>query len=149
MTVSRFLIALFVAGCFTAAAPGVARGEETVLMNFQGMSVAWIDWEDDATIYLWSGVPAAYVAEEEIFGFNGRHLGWFVEGIVRGQGGRMAGFTEATISVTARPVRIAPTRGVTRTKPAPLPRKPPMPRPTFIADRSPVPLGELLRGGLL
>lgn len=148
---SRFkaLLALLVAGALLVSFPCGARGEETVLLNFQGMSVAYIDWNDDSTIYLWGGTPVAYLEGEEIFGFNGRHLGWFVDGYVRGPGGRMAGFTEETISITARPVRVAPPRGVKRTRPVPIPPIPPLPRPVFIDDVSPAVLGELLRRGIL
>ena len=33
-------------------------------------------FDDDETMYLWSGEPVAYRDEDSLFGFNGSHLGW-------------------------------------------------------------------------
>jgi hypothetical protein len=45
------------------------------------------------TVYLWSGQPVAYLYSErgrdglDVYGFNGKHLGWFVHGIIRNHDG--------------------------------------------------------------
>ena len=44
--------------------------------------VAYIDVNDELTIYLWDGTPVAYLYGEDVYGFNGTHLGWFEQGII-------------------------------------------------------------------
>lgn len=62
--------------------------EEISLFNGQGQAVAYIDVDDDLTIYLWGGKPVAYLVSSrrndgfDVYGFNGKHLGWFVDGVV-------------------------------------------------------------------
>ena len=84
-----------------AVSTGAASAEEITLYDSEGNVAAWIDTGDRNTIYLWSGEPAAYVLKRgsipEIFGFNGRHLGWLEKGIVRDHEGLMAGFTKGSL----------------------------------------------------
>jgi hypothetical protein len=54
---------------------------EIDLYDSNGRAVAYIPKDDDMTIYLWSGQPCAYLDDEEIYGFNGNHLGWFRSGV--------------------------------------------------------------------
>ncbi|MDX2268663.1 MAG: hypothetical protein NW208_11195 [Bryobacter sp.] len=48
------------------------------------------------TIYLWNGKPVAYLDSDKrnggfsVYGFNGKHLGWLVQGIVRDHEGDAA-----------------------------------------------------------
>jgi hypothetical protein len=40
------------------------------------------------TIYLWGGKPVAYLDPDRasgfhVYGFNGKHLGWLIEGVLR------------------------------------------------------------------
>ena len=131
-----------------AALPVAAPGEELTLLNQRGLTVAYIDWSDDSTIYLWSGIPTAYVDGASIYGFNGRHLGWFADGIVRGGGGRRIGYTEETIAAYGQtPLHLAE-KGPKRPKPVPLPKDPAPSKPVYLDAPSPRPLGELLRRGL-
>jgi hypothetical protein len=44
------------------------------------------------TVYLWDGKPVAYLTADngggyDVYGFNGKHLGWFVKGIIWDRGG--------------------------------------------------------------
>ena len=50
---------------------------EISLFNYNGDAVAYIDIYDELTIYLWDGEPVAYIDNDNVYGFNGRHLGWF------------------------------------------------------------------------
>lgn len=38
--------------------------------------------DDDLTIYLWAGLPVAYLDGNNVYGFNGNHLGWFLKGVI-------------------------------------------------------------------
>lgn len=69
------------------SAPGVMPGDQSSrdvleLFDSQGDAIAFIDLDEDLTIYLWNGDPVAYLDDESIFGFNGDHLGWFQNGAV-------------------------------------------------------------------
>lgn len=82
------LIALFATVLWTPA-----RSEDEVsLFNGAGKADAYIDVEDEQTIYLWSGKPVAYLENDSdsgyhVYGFNGKHLGWFVKGVIRDHDG--------------------------------------------------------------
>ena len=86
-----------------AVSAGAVSAEEITLYDSEGNAAAWIDTGDRNTIYLWSGEPAAYVLKEgsvpDIYGFNGRHLGWLEKGIVRDHEGLMAGFTKGSLNM--------------------------------------------------
>jgi hypothetical protein len=43
---------------------------------------ATIDPEDLSTITLTNGQPVAYIQRPHVYGFNGKHLGWFREGLI-------------------------------------------------------------------
>jgi hypothetical protein len=62
--------------------PAVAQ--EVTLYTGNGEPVAYIAADDDNTIYLWSGQPVAYLdgGSANVYGFNGRHLGWFERGAI-------------------------------------------------------------------
>jgi hypothetical protein len=75
--------------------PVVLRGQidETTLFNAGGSPEAYI-WfsENPPTIYMWSGKPVAYLASSvgggfNVYGFNGKHIGWYVNGVVRSHEG--------------------------------------------------------------
>lgn len=71
--------------CWTTAID--AQAEEISLFNSSGSPAAYIDMEDDLTIYLWNGKPVAYLEDRDVnafhvWGFNGKHLGWFEKGAI-------------------------------------------------------------------
>ena len=124
------LILLLILGVL-AGGSGAVRGEEINLLNHVGAGVAYIDTEDDSTIYLWNGTPAAYLQGDTVYGFNGRHLGWFEEGIVRGSRGMRVGYTEDTIAGVGQTAHITRVKGVKESKVPPVPPVPPLPKPAY------------------
>jgi hypothetical protein len=81
------VFALFVVGSFA-----LADDNEVALFDQRGEATAYIALNDELTIYLWSGIPVAYLDRENgddfhVYGFNGKHLGWFVGGIIWGHDG--------------------------------------------------------------
>lgn len=69
--------------------------QEISLFDSKGTPVAYVDTnDDDLTIYLWAGKPVAYISGENIYGFNGKHLGWWVKGIIRDHDGNAVGVTK-------------------------------------------------------
>ncbi|WP_022666594.1 4-fold beta flower protein [Desulfospira joergensenii] len=70
-----------------------ASGEIT-LFDQEGRPVAYIDFSENSVIYLWSGHAVAYLSDHHVYGFNGRHLGWFEGGAVINHQGEKIGFTK-------------------------------------------------------
>jgi hypothetical protein len=89
----RYLAFLFLL-CFSSFA--IAQSEIS-LYDSDGEATAYINTED-GTIYLWEGSPVAYLHAEDqvlhVYGFNGAHLGWFADGMVRDHDGDVVGVTE-------------------------------------------------------
>ena len=75
------------------------KGEVT-LFGSRGEPIAYIEDSKDKTIYTFNGQPLAYIdGDQNIYGFNGRHLGWFEDQVVWDQSGQRVGFTKATCPV--------------------------------------------------
>ena len=74
-----------------AASSALASHEDEITLYDQyGSPTAYI--AEDLTVYLWSGKPVAYLTQDSrggfhIYGFNGKHLGSLVKGIVRDHNG--------------------------------------------------------------
>ena len=79
----------FISAIFTLVIATVAYAEDEVtLFSDNGKPDAYIAIDDELTIYLWSGKPVAYLKTDtaggyHVYGFNGKHLGWFVKGVIR------------------------------------------------------------------
>jgi len=98
----RSLIAFFLfvaAGVFSSA----ARADEINLFDSNGQPTAYIAIEDDErTLYLWEGKAVAYIDYDgagllDVFGFNGKHLGWFIDGVLRDHDGNAACATKQRV----------------------------------------------------
>jgi 4-fold beta flower protein len=85
-----FTVALTIV-CFTAHAQFARDSDEITLYSATGKPIAYIADDDDSTIYLWSGNPAAYLRSEDVYGFNGKHPGWFVKGLIYDHDGEIVG----------------------------------------------------------
>ena len=102
----RALLVTAVIGAAFDVAP--VRAAEVTLFDSHETTVAYI--AGDLTIYLWNGEPVAYLAPnpdggQHIYAFNGRHLGWYVAGVVRDHGGLVVGarkgaFASGTFAAT-------------------------------------------------
>jgi len=83
-------VAAAIAAWVALAMPGVlaspAIGQEVTLYTGNGEPVAYIAVNDGITIYLWDGQPVANLHSSNssfhVYGFNGRHLGWFERGAI-------------------------------------------------------------------
>ena len=75
---------------------------EINLYDSSGNATAYIDsYLSDEVIYLWDGTPEAYLIQTDVFGFNGKHLGWFEKGILRDNDGKVvATIKEAADKIT-------------------------------------------------
>lgn len=77
--------------------------DEITLFDGAGNPHAYIAVDDELTIYLWGGKPAAYLKKDDeggfhVYGFNGKHLGWFVRNVIWDQQGYGSCATKDAIS---------------------------------------------------
>ena len=73
---------------------------EESLFDVMGTPIAYISYDEENTIYMWDGRPVAYLEPNRtIYGFNGKHLGWFESGFVRNLKGEIAGFNRLAADV--------------------------------------------------
>jgi hypothetical protein len=71
------------------------------LFNKRGDPVAYISDDYNETIYLTDGSPVAYLYNQDhVYGLNGHHLGWWIEGILYNHDGERIGFTSSTCPVS-------------------------------------------------
>jgi hypothetical protein len=56
----------------------------------------------------------AYIDEESVFGFNGKHLGWFKDGVIYDHSGKLV---VAPAERFQEAVSVAPTKGFKQFKP--------------------------------
>lgn len=76
--------------------PKELKGEIT-LFDSRGQPIAYIEDSSDRTIFSFNGEPLAYVDDKNnIYGYNGKHLGWFEDQIVWDHSGQRVGFTKST-----------------------------------------------------
>jgi hypothetical protein len=72
-----------------------AFAQQVNLYDDRGNVVAYIDYEEGRTIYMWDGTPVAFLARDGqdtgIFGFNRTFLGWYEEGVILDKEGYTVG----------------------------------------------------------
>ena len=108
---------------------GLSNMEKT-LYNAEGEAVAYISDGLTKAIYLWDGHPVAYLCNYHVYGFNGRHLGWFMDGIVYDADGKRIGFTSTSCPVPVRK-ETGKAKKYPLDKPGPRYEAPPLPELSF------------------
>ena len=108
----RMWLILVVSFCLLYASQAIA--EEITLYNSEGAATAYIDTDNDLTVYLWNGKPVAYLEEDSIYGFNGKHLGWFEEGIIWDHKGFAVGCIKDAVSML---YKLEPLKSLKQLKP--------------------------------
>ncbi len=89
----------------------------SIFYDAEGTPVAYCD--DGESIYLYSGEPVAYVSDDSVYTFGGRHIGFIEDGWVRDHSGMRVFCTEHSKGGPARPVcRVQPVRRVGNSRPA-------------------------------
>lgn len=75
--------------------------------------------EDGTHIYLFTGEPVAYLDGDTVYGFNGKHLGWFSDGWIRDLHGCCVFYSENAIgSGPVKPVKcICPIKSIKHIRP--------------------------------
>ena len=74
--------------------------------------------EDNEDIFLYSGMPVAYLSDNSVYAYSGRHLGWFDNGWIRDNGGFCTFFTEEASGGPMKPMKqMKPMKGMKGMKP--------------------------------
>ena len=94
--------------------PRIAHAEEITLYNSHGAAIAYVDTDDEMTIYLWGGKPVAYLEKGSVWTLNGQHLGWFENGIIINHDGFVEGCVKGAISML---YSLEPLKGLKMLKP--------------------------------
>lgn len=84
------------------------------LYDSNGRATAYVAADEDSTIYLWSGRPVAYLEGNSVYGFNGKHLGWFIKGVIYDNDGNPVAATPENFRSRVDP---APIKGLKQLKP--------------------------------
>lgn len=77
--------------------PAMSYAKKISLYNHTGEAVAYIA-DDEMKIYLSNGEAVAYLDDQSLYSVNGKHLGWFKEGIAWDREGCAVGFIEGAYS---------------------------------------------------
>lgn len=74
-----------------------------VLYNQAGVAIAYSD--DGQHLFLFSGVPVAYLDADAVYSYRGEQLGWFENGWLRDKDGRCVAFSENPAPGPQRPAK--------------------------------------------
>jgi hypothetical protein len=99
---------------------------EETLYSVNGEPVAYISDGWTKAVYLWDGHPVAYLYGYHVYGFNGLHLGWFIDAIMYDPDGKRIGFTSTSCPVpvykeTGKAKKYPADKAGPRCEPPPLP----------------------------
>ncbi len=92
----KSILALLLFAFSVLAFTSHARANDDItFFDGQGNASAYIALNEKLTIYLWNGKPTAYLESDSaggfhVYGFNGKHLGWFVAGVAHDHEGNAA-----------------------------------------------------------
>lgn len=116
------------------------------LYDIEGNPVAYIDYDKNGIIYMWNGTPVAYLHRNmALYGFNGRHLGWYENGIVRDKNGRIVGYNKLSCPVM---VKMESMKGMTKILPIKSIQEIPSIKPAYSSATSLEYLSQFLLRGL-
>lgn len=126
-----------------------AQNDDVTLFDKRGKAIAYISTDDDQTIYLFDGEPVAYLIHKgetyHIYGFNGKHLGWYEEGVIHDLRGDGVGFVTGAIRMITE---TEPLKNMKQEKPYKHRIEEPKMKPVFRKIWSQTPLSMFLKSGL-
>lgn len=82
------------------------NAQQISLFDSEGEARAYIDYDEDATIFLWDGTPVAFIEKDGsdlcVFGFNGSFMGWYEDGIIYDKKGYAVGARKGAVSMMTK-----------------------------------------------
>jgi hypothetical protein len=94
--------------------PTANDSDDLDFYDSRGRAVAYVASDSDLTIYLWAGKPVAYLDEKNVYGFNGKHLGWFKNGAIYDHDGNIVAVSADRFKGI---VNVAPIKGFKQFQP--------------------------------
>ncbi|MBP7510222.1 MAG: hypothetical protein KA807_20595 [Prolixibacteraceae bacterium] len=95
--------------------------QQISLFDSDGEARAYIDYDEDATIFLWDGTPVAFVEKDGndlcVFGFNGSFLGWYEDGIIYDKNGYAVGARKGAVNMMTKMERMKGMQKMTPMRP--------------------------------
>jgi hypothetical protein len=84
--------------------------------DLNGRAYAYSD--DGDTIYTFTGIPVAYISDDSIYAFSGKHIGCYNDGLIRDQNGDVLLFTSEASGGPMKPMRqMKPMKSMKQMKP--------------------------------
>ena len=100
--------------------------------------------EDGEQIYTFSGLPLGYLYQDSIYNYQGDHIGYFSNGLLRDRLGRVALFTNETSAGPTQPSKkMSPSREMKQPLPEKAHRSEPSKRPMNRMQWSSYPVASL------
>jgi len=86
--------------------------------NKNGKATAYLD-DDNESIFLYNGLPVAWLSDDTVYSYSGKVLGWFQDGWIRDLNGNCVFFSDSASGGPAKPAKQAkPARGAKSARPA-------------------------------
>jgi len=99
----------------------ISLAQQVSLFDSDGEARAYIDFEEEASIFSWDGTPVAFLendgGEIAVIGFNGRFLGWYEDGIIYDKNGYAVGAREGAINMMTKMERMKSMKKMTPMRP--------------------------------
>jgi hypothetical protein len=85
----------------------VVNAQQTTLFDSKGEARAYIDYNEEATVFMWDGTPVAFLEKDGsdicLIGFNGSFMGWFENGIIYDKKGYAVGARDGATNIMLSP----------------------------------------------
>jgi hypothetical protein len=98
-----------------------SNNQQISLFDSQGDARAYIDFEEDATIFMWDGTPVAFLDKDGddicVFGFRGGFLGWYENGMIYDKNGYTVGARKEALSMLTNMERMKGMQKMTPMRP--------------------------------
>jgi hypothetical protein len=99
----------------------VTSAQQISLYDNNGEARAYIDFDEEATIFFWDGTPAAFLEQDGrdicVIGFNGNFMGWYEDGIIYDKKGYAVGAREGAINMMTKMERMKGMQKMTPMRP--------------------------------
>jgi hypothetical protein len=90
--------------------PFAVNAQQISLFDNEGEARAYIDYNEEATIFMWEGTPVAFIEKDEsnlcVFGYNGSFLGWYEDGIIYDKNGYAVGARKGAVNMIPKIERV-------------------------------------------
>lgn len=106
---------------FLIGLTATVNAQQISIFDSNGEASVYIDFDKNATIYMWGGTPIAFINNDGrdlcVIGFNGNFLGWYVDGVIYDKDGYAVGARKGAVSMITKIERIKGIQQITPIRP--------------------------------